>query len=606
MIEDADLILEFCEEATEHLDSMDMALLSLEKNPEDKEAINAAFRSIHTIKGVAGFFNIEPISQLTHVAEDILVNVREGEAVLRSVVIDVLFEVVDVLRKLIKKVRSQVAQGMLSMEVTPEVVQLIDRLKLAAMEDEPKKIGEILVEKGIVREKDIEEAIKQQDEEEGQGKIGEVLIRSGKANSKDVAQAIREQKDPQKRESRVLQNEEGIRVSVDKLDRLVDMVGELVIAQIQLASTEAADQKLNKNITQQSKIIRELQNLTMAMHMLPIRPLFQRMERLVRDVSRKANKVVRVTVKGEDTELDKHVIDILGDPLIHMLRNAVDHGLETPEERKATGKNKMGNIHLEARHEGGNIIVEVRDDGRGLSEKKIYEKAFQKGLIAEDKEYSRDEILNLIFHPGFSTADKVTDVSGRGVGMDVVKKKVDALRGVVFVDTKEGEGTCFNIRLPLTMAIIDGMLIQVGEERYIFPIYCIEESLKPKKEQIVTCHGRGDVLHLRDSIIPLIYLDQLLGINSSFDRERVIEEGLVIVIRDGLNRAGFFVNNLIGQQQVVIKSLGESFEGLMGISGGAIQADGRVGLILDAHGLFEYYSLNYKGDKFDSANISFQ
>ena len=256
----------------------------------------------------------------------------------------------------------------------------------------------------------------------------------------------------------------------------------------------------------------------------------------------------------------------------------------------AQGKDKVGNIYLEARHEAGNIVIEVRDDGRGLSEKKIYEKARQKGLVIEGKEYSRGEILNFIFHPGFSTAEKTTDISGRGVGMDVVRKKVGSLRGVVSLETKEGEGTCFSIRLPLTMAIIDGMLVQAGKERYIFPTYCIEESLKPKKEQIIICHGRGKVLHLRDSIIPLICLDHLLGMNSSTEDRAESEEGLVIVIRDGSNRVGFFVDNLIGQQQVVIKPLGEAFQGLIGISGGAILADGRIGLILDAHGLLEYYS----------------
>jgi len=354
-----------------------------------------------------------------------------------------------------------------------------------------------------------------------------------------------------------------------------------------------------------SKITRELQNLTMAMHMLPIRPLFHKMERLVRDVSRKANKEVKVTLKGEDTELDKQVIDVLTEPLVHMMRNAVDHGLESPEEREAQGKERIGNITLEARHEAGNIVIEVRDDGRGLSEKRIYEKGLQRGLISKDKEYSREEIINLIFHPGFSTADKITDISGRGVGMDVVKKKIESLRGVISVETKEGQGTAFYIRLPLTMAIIDGMLVQIGGQRYIFPTYCIEESLKLKKEQIITCHGRGKVLHLRDSIIPLIYLDQLLGIISSPRAEKSDEDGLVIVIRDGLNRAGFVVDNLIGQQQVVIKSLGEAFEGLMGISGGAILADGRVGLILDAHGLFKYYSLYYRAGMSCSLSASF-
>ncbi len=592
MLEDAELILEFCDEAKEHLDSMDMALLALEGSPEDKETINAVFRPIHTIKGVAGFFNLNAIGQLTHVAEDILVKARDQGVRLRSVIIDILFEVIDVLRKLIEDVRAQVPEGNLCQEVTPEIEQLINRLKLASMDDETKKLGEIMVEQGSVTEEDIEEALEKQEKEKQ--KIGEVLIKSGKVSTKDVAKAIREQK-TQSKDTRKLKPDEGIRVSVEKLDKLVDMVGELVIAQLQVASSDIEDSKLGKNITQLSKITRELQNLTMAMHMLPIRPLFQRMERLVRDLSRKSNKVVKVTVKGEETELDKRVIDSLGDPLVHMLRNAVDHGLEDAQGRQNAGKAEAGNIYLEARHEAGNIVIEVSDDGKGLPIKKICEKALQRGLITNDKEYPREEIINLIFHPGFSTAEKITDISGRGVGMDVVKKKIDSLRGVVTVDSTEGEGTRFNIRLPLTMAIIDGMLVQIGQERYIIPTHSIEESLKPVKEQIITCHNRGKVMRLRDSIIPLIYLNHLLG-GSPLEEEKIESEGLVIVVRDGVNRAGFFVDNLIGQQQVVIKSLGEAFKGLMGISGGAILADGRVGLILDAHGLFEYYSLYYKKD----------
>ncbi|MEW6378423.1 MAG: chemotaxis protein CheA [bacterium] len=603
MIEDADLILEFCAEAKEHLDNVDMALLSLEERPKDKEVINAAFRPIHTIKGVAGFFNFVAIGQLTHVAESILVTARDKGTVLRSVVIDMLFETVDVLRKLVNKIQNEVNEGSLSQEEVPhEVAQLVSRLELAttmndeAGEEDGRKIGEIMVEQGTVSEEDVKEALQKQAEGEP-GKIGEVLIRSGKAETKDVVKAIREQKNTQTAESRKPQTEEGIRVSVDKLDSLVDLVGELVIAQIQVASSEVHDQKLSKNIAHLSKITRELQNLTMSMHMLPIRPLFQKMERLVRDVSRKAGKTVKVTLRGEETELDKQVIDTLGDPLVHMLRNAVDHGIEDPEQREALGKDKVGNIYLEARHEAGNVVIEVRDDGRGLSEKKILEKARQKELIVEGKEYSREEIFNFIFHPGFSTAEKITDISGRGVGMDVVKKKIGSLRGVVSLESTEGEGSTFSIRLPLTMAIIDGMLVQSGGERYIFPTYCIEESLKPKKEQIVVCHNRGKALHLRDSIIPLIDLDRLLGMGTlTKNLEEDFDQGLVMVIRDGSNRVGFLVDNLIGQQQVVIKSLGEAFQGLMGVSGGAILADGRVGLILDAHGLLEYYSSHYRGD----------
>jgi two-component system chemotaxis sensor kinase CheA len=313
--------------------------------------------------------------------------------------------------------------------------------------------------------------------------------------------------------------------------------------------------------------------------MVPLKPTFQKMNRLVRDLAAKAGKRVRLVTFGEDTEIDRNMVDILRDPLVHMIRNAVDHGIEAPEERRQAGKGEEGVVTLSAYHSGGNVVVELRDDGRGLNRQRIIEKAIAQGLIESAAGMSEQDIYNLIFRAGFSTAAQVTEVSGRGVGMDVVRRNIEALRGRIETSSEPGQGSCFKLILPLTMAITDGMLVQAGNERYIIPTVSIVKSFRPESHQLSTIAGRGEMVMLRGELLPLFRLHRLLDIPEA---KQDPTEALLVIIAAGDYRYGLMVDELLGQQQVVAKSLGKGLGKVLGISGAAILGDGRVGLILDA------------------------
>jgi two-component system chemotaxis sensor kinase CheA len=317
------------------------------------------------------------------------------------------------------------------------------------------------------------------------------------------------------------------------------------------------------------------------------------MARLVRDLGKKANKPVEFVMAGEDTELDKTVVDRIGDPLVHMIRNAVDHGLEAdPEDRKRAGKPETGRVELRAYHKGGNIYIEVEDDGRGLDREAILAKARERGVVDDSDVLSDREIFNLIFEPGFSTAKKVTDVSGRGVGMDVVRRNIEALRGQVEIRSEPGKGSVFIIRLPLTLAIIDGMVIRVGLERYIIPTLSVVMSIRPDKKDLSTVLQRGEMLALQGSLIPLFRLGRLFSVDGA---EQDPTKSLVIIVEDDGERTGLVTDELLGQQQIVIKTLGETMRGIPGVSGGAIMPDGQVGLILDVGGLVKLANAKSNG-----------
>jgi two-component system chemotaxis sensor kinase CheA len=347
----------------------------------------------------------------------------------------------------------------------------------------------------------------------------------------------------------------------------------------QRESTEAwdADQYARK-LSHCGKIVRELQELSLSMRMVPLRGTFQKMSRIVRDLSHKSGKQIELVTDDRDTEIDRNMVDIINDVLVHMVRNAVDHGIETPEERERTGKPRNGTITLLAYHSGDNVVIEIRDDGAGMDRERIAERALAKGLLQEGQQVSESELFNLIFQPGFSTAQQVTEVSGRGVGMDVVKQGVEALRGHVHVASVAGEGCCFTIRLPLTLAITDGMLVQVGQERYIIPTASIHLSFRPTADMLFTIGGRGELVMFRDEAIPVFRLHELLNVTAAVEDPT---RGLLVVVSDQDHRAALLVDELLGQHQVVAKSLGSLFGKIAGVSGGAILADGRIGLILD-------------------------
>lgn len=380
-----------------------------------------------------------------------------------------------------------------------------------------------------------------------------------------------------------------VKVNMTRMDSLVDMVGELVIAQqmvIQDPTVESiTEQRFQRNITHVGKIIRDLQEVAMSLRMVTLKGTFQKMARLVRDVAAKAGKTIKLHIEGEETELDRTVVDEIADPLVHMIRNACDHGIETADKRRAAGKSEAGNLTLRAYHQGGSIVIEIEDDGQGLNREAIFKKAVERGLYSPDRDLSDipdSEIYNLIFLPGFSTAEKVTDISGRGVGMDVVRRNIEALRGKTEIRSAPGKGSTFVLRLPLTMAIIDGMIVRVGSQRYVIPTLSIEQSFQPSRDQISSVMGRGEVVSVRGSLLPIFRLNRIFNLNEGIDDPT---ESLLIVLESNDSRCCLLVDEIIGQQQVVIKTLGQGVGKVRGVSGGAILGDGRVALILDVDGL---------------------
>ncbi|MBK7405978.1 MAG: chemotaxis protein CheA [Phycisphaerales bacterium] len=373
------------------------------------------------------------------------------------------------------------------------------------------------------------------------------------------------------------------------MDVLVDMVGELVIGYQMVYQDEIIQgikhQRTQRTLGHVSKIIRDLQEVAMSLRLVTLKASFQKMARLVRDVSAKAGKNIRFHTEGEDVELDRNVVEEIADPLVHMIRNACDHGIESAEDRRAAGKSPEGNLYLRAYHQGGSIVVEIADDGKGLDRDKILRKAISKGIYTPDRDLAdipNSEVYNLVFLPGFSTADKVTDISGRGVGMDVVRRNIEALRGKVEIDSVAGEGSVFRMRLPLTMAIIDGMVVRVGTQRYVIPTLSIEQSFRPAPGTIHTAVGKGEMAMVRGELLPVYRAREVLGLNEgvcSFD------EGLLLVLEAHETRFCLLVDEIVGQQQVVIKSLSRGVAPIRGVSGGAILGDGRVALILDVRGV---------------------
>lgn len=590
VIADPDLASDFVSESREHLDNAEAQLLTLENDPTNEEALNAVYRAFHTIKGLAGFLGLEAISTLAHATEDLLDSARKGKISFVEKPVDITLSSIDRLRQMISHVESALASGSL----TVKDVNVNDLLS---------SIEEILSSEG---EASISVESKEETTVPDHESPERIEVRGTSIPSTEVA--IEEVSEPQatticastvgdvnsyfgyqerSAEPRIGGVKETLKIDAERLDRLVDMIGELVIAESMVNQDsdilERISARSSQNLSQLAKITRDLQEIGMSLRMMPVRPVFERMARLCRDLARKAGKKIEFTMRGEDTEVDKSVVEKIADPLTHMIRNAVDHGIESsPEERVKAGKPEVGHIELRAYHKGGDIIIEVEDDGRGLNKEKILAKAKERGLVTEDQILSDQEIYNLIFLPGFSTADSITDVSGRGVGMDVVNKNVQALRGQVEIHTTPGKGTTFVMRMPLTLAIMDGIIVQVGSEQYIIPTLSVVESIRPKKTDISTVMGKAEMIMIRGRLLPMFRISNLFGVSGAIEDPT---EALVIVVEDEGKQVGFMVDNLVGHQQIVIKSLGGIFDGLVGISGGTIMADGRVGLILDVGGI---------------------
>ena len=447
--------------------------------------------------------------------------------------------------------------------------------------EEPKRLGEILVEGGALTNEQLAQELAKQK------RIGEMLVEDQVVAPEQVKKALERQEEQGKALRPKKAEPASIRVDTEKIDKLINLVGELVITQSMITDlgekfTMTELPVLQERVIQLERNTRELQERVMSIRMLPIGNAFQRFPRLVRDLSTKSGKKIQLVLDGEETELDKTVIEAIGDPLTHLVRNSADHGVEGPEERVAVGKSEQGLIRLNAYQEGGSVCITVEDDGRGLNREKILAKAIQNGLIIDGSSLSDDEVAQLIFQPGFSTAEKITDVSGRGVGMDVVKRNIEQLGGTVTVRSKEGVGSRFLLKLPLTLAIMDGMTVRIGNELYIIPLLSVTETIQPKRSELQQMVGKGEVVGLRGEWLPMV---RLYDVFQCSPNETDPCQALLVILESEHERMAVMVDELVGQQQVVIKSLEQNYQKVEGIAGATILGDGRVALIIDVAGV---------------------
>ena len=566
LAEDADLLREFITESREHLDNIEHGVLVLENRPADAETLNTVFRAFHTFKGGAGFLNLIPINRLAHVLESLLDLARQGRLGIDAPVIELILRGRDVLKQFLDAIEGQLAGT--------------------------QPVAPILIPTAVLKA-EVQEAI------DNVGLHQPAAAETGEGGTAAIAfpemvLAPPQPNGPAKNDSAapaVVRDGQSTMVKVDttKLDGLLDLVGEMVIAQSlvgqDLNQVTGLNTQFARNMAQLARITKELQRVSMAMRMVPIRGVFQKMARVTRDLSAKQRKKVQFVTSGEDTELDRGVVEELNDPLLHMIRNSVDHGIETPEQRVAAGKPPVGTLTLRAYHQGGNIIVEIADDGAGLNRERIQRKAVERGLLAADATPTDAEIFHFIFAAGFSTAEKVTDISGRGVGLDVVRRNLERLRGRVDIASEPGQGARFTITLPLTLAIIDGLIVRVGEERYIIPTLSVRESLRLQPGMITRVQNRAEVVAVRGRHLPLLRLHELFGIPQTAAARN---EGIGVVVQSGASARCLFVDALLHKQEVVIKNLNDMMvHKNRSLAGATILGDGRVGLILDVNALVQ-------------------
>ncbi len=600
--ENRELLSEFRSEAIDHLSQIEAALLILDEKPGDKDALDSLFRSFHTIKGVSGFLHLRSMHVLTHEVESLLDLARNGELRLNPTIVTAILQSRDAVQAMMQQITLALEKGVLPNEVIL-VSHLISQVKALVAGTVATPPAAIAPEKPAAPapvwattspfEQDAAFNAPPSPVPSPAAPAELPPLEQAKAAVASVAAAIGQPKVAAAAAATKGAPAAGgaastVRVNTEKLDILMDVVGELVIVQSQLIESARPVSEdgspLNRNVIQLGRITKELQHNAMSLRMVPVKPTFQKMERLARDLARDFGKKVTFVTSGEETEVDRTVVEEIADPLIHMVRNSMDHGVEPPSERLGKGKTEFGTIELKAYHQGSNIIIELRDDGRGIDPEKVLARALKLKLVPEGETRSREDILNFIFLPGFSTAEKVTAVSGRGVGMDVVKRNIDRLRGKVEIDSAVGRGTTFRIKLPLTMAIIDGLVVRVGAERFILPSTSVQMALRPTKEAFTTVHGRGEVLDHRGRILPLHRLHRRFNIAGAIETPW---EGIVVIMETNGRVSALLVDEMVNKQEVVIKNLGAYLHGLAGVAGGAILGDGNIALILDPASIFD-------------------
>lgn len=600
----------FLEEASQLLEDTEQYFLALESRHDDKSVIESIFRLAHNFKGSSRAVGFGEMADFSHTFESFLLKIKNGEYQVTTDVVNLLLRCNDHLKMTVEELKKSFDAKIDSSELLRELEDRIAgrwvQADAASEESAPETVSEVTVEQAQATV--IEEVASAYpsasafEESEAEPAAAAPAQTSAPTTTErpqlkvvsspaEVSPAHPAAKSEQGGAAAKVQSvDESIRVALSKVEKLINNVGELVIMQTVLSQHRFQIQHplLRKTIEEVSKITKEIQDISMSMRMIPLKQTFQKMQRIVRDTSKILGKEVNLVLSGEETELDKTVLENLGDPLVHLIRNAVDHGLESGADRVAKGKPEAGRIELTAYHRGAHIVIEVRDDGRGLDAQRLKQKAIEKGVIRAAQELSEKECYNLIFAPGFSTKSEVSDISGRGVGLDVVKTNVEkVLHGEIQIETEIGKGTCFRILLPLTLAIIDAMIIELSErqaqdklrsERYVIPLGQVFETLKADRENVHFVSGLGNVLSLRGEEIPLFPLSLLLGQKA---KPRAPWEMIAMVVREGGMPFAILVDDIIGQQQVVVKRLGHDVHGIQGFSGGAILGDGKAAVILD-------------------------
>lgn len=676
----ASFIATFFEESREGLDQMETGLLALDAGNDDPELIHVIFRAAHSLKGGSATFGFTAVTELTHVMETLLDQVREGQRTANTDTILILLESVDALRGMMAALQGdEEMDANHHVDLVTRLTALLDssetspvlplggaeeaeaqpssgwkiwfqpRLHLLKTGNDPARIfkelsylGDLSVEVETDRlpalvdlepdechlawsltlrssggeieraaveeifewvEDDCDLAIQPLNPEVEEA--SEVTAEAAGDAASEAAHAEQDEGDDEspapaakehvhagpKPQTKVTVETRSIRVDTNKIDTLMNMVGQLVITQSMLsqmgAQPDGVDlEVLRDGLSQLERHTRALQESVMRIRMLPIGFSFNRFPRMVHDISHRLGKQVDLVISGEQTELDKTVMERIGDPLVHLVRNALDHGIESPEDREAAGKAPVGRLHLNAFHQSGHIVIEVSDDGKGIDTERILAKARERGLVGAEETLQRQQILELIFHPGFSTKDEVSDLSGRGVGMDVVRSNIKALGGTIEVRSRLGEGSTFSVRLPLTLAIIDGQLVQSGGQTYIIPLTSIIESIRIEPQHICTLAGQTELYKLRGAHLPIMRLRHLFGHGAGLsDQPGDLSTSILVVVEADGQRAALLVDELLGQQQIVIKSLEQNYGAIEGISGATILGSGHVALILDVAGL---------------------
>ncbi|MCX8022103.1 MAG: chemotaxis protein CheA [Syntrophorhabdaceae bacterium] len=574
-----EIINDFLVETTELIENVIRDIVAIEESP-DEELINGIFRAVHTIKGTSSFLGFTRLSNLAHKSEDLLGMVRKGEIRMNKDIGDALLEAADLMRVMVEKIKDSGTDE----EEIEHVVKGLESL-IKKEKEEKKPLGEILVEEKVITREELEVVLEKQKEGENK-RLGEIVVEEKLITESQLNTVLNKQKS--------YKEDQTVRIDVKKLDELMNLVGELVLGKNRLTmvntlAKRGTDNGVLENLEEVSNYIEvitnDLQLAIMKARLVPMSKVFNKIPRMVRDLSKEFGKEITLKISGEETELDRSLIESLHDPLVHIIRNSVDHGIETPEERRRSGKDEKGTLSISAYNEGNNVIIEVFDDGKGINVQAVKEKVKEKGLMSESdlNALSDKEAMNLIFIPGLSTAKKVTKVSGRGVGMDVVRSNIEKMNGQVYIDSESGKWTKLTIKLPLTLAIMRALIVKVEDDIFAIPLNNVIELVKLKKGMTKTV-DKNEVFVLRDSIIPVLDMPRVFfsgNGNTGVKEEGDIGEGYLVICRISDKTIGVKVKSVIGQEEVVIKPLGEFMGNVNGIGGATIRGDGKVILILD-------------------------